>query len=89
MGRIMGHYSSLRAKSTGWGNKMQVELSDEQISAIYLLIFHREQPAYGWMEAPLVEVQALLEPLHTKIHNISFNAMNRQFFGDNRFGDLK
>jgi hypothetical protein len=60
-------------------------LAPEQVQALYLTLLRRERPAFGWMEAPLVAIEAALKPAHDAIHDRQFNTMNRRFFGDDRF----
>ena len=64
--------------------RMPFNLTHEQVSALYLLLFRRVRPEFGWMEEPLVAIEAALKPAHDAIHDRGFNAMNRQFFGDDR-----
>jgi len=70
-----------------------LKLSHEQVQSLYLTLSHARfggkerpetRPAFGWMEQPLVDIEKALEPLHSAIHDRQFNAMNRQFFGDDR-----
>jgi hypothetical protein len=61
-----------------------LRLTHEQVSALYLHLVHRTRPDFGWIEAPLVAIEEALKPAHHAIHDRSFNAMNRQFFGDDR-----
>jgi hypothetical protein len=49
--------------------RIPVNLTYEQISALYLLLFRRERPAYGWMETPLVAIEQALSPAHSAIHD--------------------
>lgn len=67
------------------GRRVPLNLTYEQISALYLLLLRRERPEYGWMEAPLVAIEEGLKPAHNAIHDRGFNSLNRQFFGDDRF----
>lgn len=64
--------------------RIGISLTHEQVSALYLELLRRKRPAYGWMEEPLVAIEEALKPAHNAIHDRTFNAMNRQFFGDNR-----
>lgn len=59
-----------------------LRVTADQVQSLYLTLSRREEKAYGWMEQPLVDVELALEPLHRAIHDRQFNAMNRQFFGD-------
>lgn len=74
--------------------RVRFELTHEQVQALYLFLSHgrfggkerpETRPAFGWMEAPLVAIEEALEPAHSAIHDRTFNGMNRQFFGDDRF----
>lgn len=47
-----------------------LNMSREQVSALYLHLCHRETMEYGWMEAPLKAIEKELELPHTKIHAI-------------------
>lgn len=64
--------------------RIAFNLTREQVSALYLTLLRRERPAFGWMEEPLVAIEWALKPAHNAIHDRGFNAMNRQFFGDDR-----
>jgi hypothetical protein len=64
--------------------RIKLHLTYEQVSALYLTLLRRERPAFGWMEEPLVAIEAALSPAHSAIHDRGFNSMNRQFFGDDR-----
>jgi hypothetical protein len=60
----------------------QFTFTAEQVSAVFLCLLHdRKRPAYGWMEAPLCQVQALLKPVNARISDAGFNAMHAQFWG--------
>ncbi len=61
-----------------------LNLSREMVSALAIHLFHRERPAYGWMEAPLTAIENELRPIHSKIHDENFNAMDTAFFGYDR-----
>jgi hypothetical protein len=65
--------------------RVALHLTTEQVSALYLHLVHRARPDFGWIEVPLVGIEEALKPVHNAIHDRGFNAMNRQFFGDNRF----
>jgi hypothetical protein len=67
------------------GACLTLSMTPVQLQALYLLLVHRDRPAFGWMEEPLLAVEKALQPAHNAIHDRSFNAMNRQFFGDDRF----
>lgn len=71
--------------SSAQSNEMKLSITPTQIQALYLLLLRRHRPEFGWMEEPLVAIEAALKPAHDAIHDRSFNAMNRQFFGDDRF----
>jgi len=71
--------------------RFSMEFTAEQVQALYLTLWRgrlggkkrpETRPAYGWMEQPLVAIEDALESLHRHIHDRSFNAMNRQFFGN-------
>ena len=68
----------------GGNARLPLNLTFEQVSALYLHLLRRQRPEFGWMEAPLVAIEEALKPAHNAIHDRGFNAMNRQFFGDNR-----
>lgn len=64
---------------------VRVVMTFEQVQALYLTLMRdRPRPAFGWMEEPLVAIEAALKPVHGAIHDRQFNSMNRQFFGDER-----
>lgn len=69
----------------GAEGRISVSLTYGQVSALYLTLLRRERPAFGWMEEPLVAIEAALQPAHNAIHDRGFNDMNRRFFGDDRF----
>jgi hypothetical protein len=64
--------------------RLPFNLTYEQVSALYLHLIRRNRPEFGWMEVPLVAIEEALKPVHNAIHDRQFNAMNRQFFGDDR-----
>lgn len=68
-----------------------VELTAAQVQALYLTLWRSRiggkagpetRPAFGWMEQPLVDIEAALAGLHSALHDRQFNGMNRQFFGN-------
>lgn len=67
------------------GAFLTLSMTPVQLQALYLTLIRRERPAFGWMEEPLVAIEEALKPAHNAIHDRAFNAMNRQFFGDDRF----
>jgi hypothetical protein len=77
--------SSQAPADDGADGRISVSLTHGQVSALYLTLLRRERPAFGWMEEPLVAIEAALQPAHNAIHDRGFNAMNRRFFGDDRF----
>lgn len=76
---------AVAAKLNEAPRRVTCSLTHEQISALYLHLLRRPRPEFGWMEAPLVAIESALMPVHGAIHDRGFNAMNRQFFGDDRF----
>lgn len=69
----------------GRGARVSLLLTHEQASALYVHLVHRNRPEFGWIESPLVAIEEALKPAHNAIHDRGFNAMNRQFFSDDRF----
>ncbi|MDN8068788.1 hypothetical protein [Burkholderia vietnamiensis] len=65
--------------------RVSLLLTHEQVSALYVHLVHRNRPEFGWIESPLVAIEEALKPAHNAIHDRGFNAMNRRFFGDDRF----
>ncbi|HDR8974007.1 hypothetical protein [Burkholderia vietnamiensis] len=65
--------------------RVSLLLTHEQVSALYVHLAHRNRPEFGWIESPLVAIEEALKPAHNAIHDREFNAMNRQFFSDDRF----
>lgn len=58
-----------------------LKLSREQVSALFILLVHRKRPEFGWMEEPLLAIEAELNPVHSQIHSEDFDAMDRAFWG--------
>mgnify|MGYP001601220392 CR=1 FL=1 len=59
----------------------QLPLTREQVSALYIHLFHRKRPAWGWMEEPLIAIETALLPVHSEIHSEDFDAMDAAFHG--------
>ena len=71
-----------------------VELTVQQVQALYLTLYHgrcggkerpETRPAFGWMEQPLLDIEAALNGLHGHLHYRSFNELNRSFGNNIRF----
>lgn len=65
--------------------RVSLSLTHEQVSALYVHLVHRNRSEFGWIESPLIAIEEALKPAHNAIHDRGFNAMSRQFFGDDRF----
>lgn len=62
----------------------KLPLEREAVSALAIHLFHRERPAFGWIENHLLAIENALKPIHNKIHDENFNAMYTAFFGYDR-----